>query len=167
MNEQNDLAQKHAIIERIKQVFPKNPRVKGKKWTKITNGLDQLAEERLQDMLQGKRWEDVIGHQSIGYNMTEIDHLFEITDEAYRYYLPAFLVASLLNPGIWFSYQLAIEKMWKISSRFTFEQLETFIAYLEFQAQFLRIHSRDRDAIEVIEDMMLRLMIRRDEVVKG
>ena len=79
MSEQDELGQKRdAIIERIKQVFPRKPPGKGKKGIKITQGGSyESAKERLRDMLEGKRWEDVIGHKSIGYNMTEVDHLFE------------------------------------------------------------------------------------------
>jgi hypothetical protein len=107
MSETNELEQRRQeIIAHIKQVFPKNPRVKGK--LRITQHSSSERNE-LREMLEGKQWIDIIGHPSIIYNFTDVDYLFTITDEAYLYYLPAFLTATMYPQGD--LYTLANEKI--------------------------------------------------------
>jgi hypothetical protein len=164
MTQTDDLEQRRQeIIAHIKQVFPKNPRVKGK--LRITQHSSSERNE-LREMLEGKQWIDIIGHPSIIYNFTDVDYLFTITDEAYLYYLPAFLTATMYQQGD--LYTLANEKIRGLIPKFSFEQIETLIAYFEYQIQFLHnIGYSIQDRFESIEDVLLRLMIRRDELAAG
>ena len=163
MSEQDDLAQKRdAIIERIKQAFPKSPRTKGK--LRITKNSSSASRD-LKEMLEGKKWEEVMGHRSIVYRLSDADYLFAITDEAYHYFLPAYLVDNLYNQSD--SYTLAYERIRHLLSKFTLEQIEILIAYFEFQVQAFRNERyTNKDHFEAIDDMLLRLMLRRDELAK-
>jgi hypothetical protein len=164
MSEQDDLDQKRdAIIKQIKQVFPKNPPGKGK--LRITKSSAHESSD-LKEMLEGKRWEDVIGHRSIIYRFSDADYLFAISDEAYQYFLPAYLVATMyLQSDL---YSLAYEKIKHLLSKFKLEQIEILIAYFEFQAKVFHDEgSTNEDRFKTIDDMVLRLMLRRDELAKN
>jgi hypothetical protein len=163
MSETDELEQRRQeIIERIKQVFPKNPPEN----LTLRNRYDLAAGERLREMLDGKLWEEVIYHKSVIYNFTEVDHLWELTDEAYCYYLPAFLVAALNAPEKWVFYSFEI--MLQNLSYFSQEQIATLIAHLEYFVQFAKQDSLpDYSFIEAIEDTLPHLTLRRDELAAG
>ena len=162
MSEQDGLAEKLAIIEQIKRVFPKNPRTKGK--LRITKTSSYESSD-LKEMLEGKKWEDVIGDRSIIYRFSDADYLFAISDEAYQYFLPAYLVATMyLQSDL---YSLAYERIRHLLVKFTLDQIEVLITYFKFQAKVFRDEgSSNEDRFEVMDDMVLRLMLRRDELAK-
>jgi hypothetical protein len=91
-----------------------------------------------------------------------------MTNEAYIYCLPAFLVATLINPEKWAMYSMVCEKIYEMRSQFTLEQLDVLIAFFDFHVQLQRSYPQipglDNDFLEAIEDMQLRLMLRRDEL---
>src|SRR5690349_4775435 len=102
MTEPDELAQRQdAIIERIKQVFPKNLATKGKKRLKITQGRSDYSSRKLIEIFEGKQWEDMIAYQGIVYYLSDVDYMRAISDKAYRYFLPTFLVATLKEPSAW------------------------------------------------------------------
>jgi hypothetical protein len=166
---QDKFAQKRdEIIERIKQVFPKKPRLMGKKATfEITHSnADYYPEGRdLREVFNEKRWEELIDNPDIIYMMSDVDYAGLIHDKAYLYYLPAVLVSTLKGSSFpWeYSYRL-FEKIREFLSRFTLDQLETLIAYFEFLVDY--VADGDSWYLEPVEDMLLRVMIRRDEVAK-
>jgi len=159
--------QRKELIEHIRRVFPKKPRGKGKKGLKLVRGNHPVESVRLRETFEGKSWEEAVSNPSVVYNLSDVDHLWEITDEAYRYYLPAFLVGTLLYPDHWVFYSLPFEKMSQMLSQFSADQLDVLIAFFDFHARELAketlVFGKD-PFLEAIEDMQLRLMLRRDEL---
>jgi hypothetical protein len=169
MSENDDLERKRdELIERIKQVFPKNPTVKGKlKIAKKISYSVGTENRRLEAMFERKRWEEVIGDPSLVYNMTDVDHLMVITDDAYRYYLPALLVATLNKPNNEALYGL-YHRLGSVISRFSLVQIDVLIEYFEFQTQLFQATSSlgrsHKSYLRDIEDYLLHLLFFRDHL---
>jgi hypothetical protein len=157
--------QRQVLIERIKQVFPKKPRGRGKKVRKLVRGKERVAGERLKETFEGKSWEEAVSNPSVVYNLSDVDHLWEITDEAYLYYLPAFLVATLNRPERLVFYSFPFFKIGNLFSKFSLEQLDVLIRYFEFLVQFWQQYEiYDIHFVEAAEDIQLRLMVYRDDI---
>jgi len=166
----NDLdSQRQTLIERIKQVFPEKPSVHGKGGLKLLE--DYVAPydyQHLRETLEGKLWEEIISEPSIIYTLSEIDYIRDMTDEAYMYYLPAFLVATLNNPLKWAMYSMVIETIYDLRAKFTPEQIDVLIAFFDFHARLQRSYPQypnvGNDFLEAIEDIQLKLMLWRDKL---
>ncbi|MEO8606854.1 MAG: hypothetical protein ABI690_03185 [Chloroflexota bacterium] len=165
MNEQDELAQKRdAIIGRIKQVFPKKPVTKGKKGVKITQGRSDYSSRKLIEMFEGKQWEDMVAYPGIVYYLSDIDYLRAITDKAYRYFQPAFLVATLKEPSAWIYTSNPLEKIYSFGSQFNLDELDAMIAYFEYQIEYRELFGGG--LTYEFENMLLHLLFRRDELAK-
>lgn len=163
MNDQDDLAQKwDAIIERIKQVFPRNPPVKGKKGMKITEGRSDYSSRKLIEIFKGKQWEDMITYPGIVYYLSDIDYTRAIDDKAYRYFLPAFLVATLKEPSAWVYSSNPLEKIHSFVTQFNLDELDTLIAYFEYQIKYRELFAGG--STYEYENILLYILFRRDEV---
>jgi hypothetical protein len=166
MSEQNDFDQKRdGIIEHIKKVFPKKPRLMGKKATFEVTYSDYYPSKELREVFSGKLWEELIDYPGIAYYLSDIDYTGIIHDKAYLYYLPTFLVAMLKEPSLLPQNHFgSFRKINGLLSRFSLEQLDILIAYFQFQIDY--IFSPDEWFLEPLEDMLLNLMLRRDELAK-
>ena len=89
----------------------------------------------------------------IVYNLSDIDHLRDITDEAYLYYLPAFLIGTLLYPDRWIYYSFPLEKISDLLSHFSSKQLDALIAFIDFHVH--KLMERASDFLEFGEDLYL------------
>jgi hypothetical protein len=166
MREQDDLAQKRdAIIERIKQVFPKNLQGKGKKSVKITQGRSDYSSRKLIEVFEGKQWEDMVTYPGIVYYLSDSDYTRAINDKAYRYFLPALLVATLNDPSTWIYTSNPLEKIYGFGSQFNLDELDAMIAYFEYQIEYRETYWGG--LIYEFENMLLHLLFRRDEVAKA
>jgi hypothetical protein len=97
--------------------------------------------------------------------LSDIDHLLEITDKAYLYYLPAFLIATLNRPSGLVFYSFPFAKISGLRSRFSPEQLEVLIDYFELIINLWQYPEfNDPHFVASAEDAQLRLMIWRDEL---
>ncbi len=162
---QEDLAQKRdAIIERIKQVFPKNLPTKGKKGLKITEGRSDYSSRKLIEIFEGKQWEDMVTYPGIVYYLSDIDYMRAINDKAYRYFLPTFLIATLKEPSAWIYTSNPLEKIHSFASQFNLDELDAVIAYFEYQIEYRETYWGG--LIYEFENMLLHLLFRRDEVAK-
>jgi hypothetical protein len=164
MSEQDDLAQRDAVIERIKQAFPKNPPAKGKKGVKVTQGRSDYASRKLIEAFEGKQWEDMLAYPSLVYEMSDIDFTRVMTDKAYRYYLPAFLIVTLNDPSTWIFTSGPFEKLYKFSSRFNSQELESLISYFKYQIEYRQQYRGARFQIESLENMLAYLVSHRDKL---
>lgn len=162
---QDELAQKRdAIIERIKQVFPRNPPSKGKKGVNITKGRSDYEERTLIEAFEGKRWEEMLSYPGLVYQMSDVDFTRVMNDKAYRYFLPAFLIATLNDSSRWIYIDHPILKIYEFLRKCSLKELDVLIAYFDYQVEYRRVHGMRYQ--ESLENMLLQLMFRRDEVAK-
>jgi hypothetical protein len=113
------------LIQQIKQTFPQTARREH-----IVNGYSPVTTERLKETLEGKDWDEAVLNPKIVYNLSDIDHMREITSEACLYYLPAFLIGTLIYPDSWIYYSSVLEKISTILPQFSSDQLDALIAFL-------------------------------------
>jgi hypothetical protein len=158
-------ARREAILEQIRQAFPKKPRVK--KALKLARRNFPYYEKRLEEEFRGKTWEEALALPKIVYMLSDIDYLREFTDEAYCYYLPAFLTAVMLETSKWL-YSAPIEYIGKLHSLFSAEQIAAIIAFLEYQAEFARADIfYNARIVDEIENLALKLMAYQAELETG
>ena len=165
MSELNPSPETIAIIEQIKRAFPN----KNKEKLRIARSIDPwpFYKQRLEEIFEGKYWEEVISYPNIIYCLSDVDYLREISDKAYFYYLPAFLVATLLQHQ-WTFYSYSLEKIQSFLPKFSLEQIDVLISYLEYWVAFERSQGiYVEDFVEALEDTQLRFMLRRDELQSG
>lgn len=125
------------VIEKIKRAFPKHWQPKGKqKLIRAWSGGYEA--DRLRELLEDKNWQDVVG-TDIVYYLSDPDYYVVLTDRAYAYYLPAFLVATLNEPDRWDSYTYVLDKIVQIAQKSSAAKVEALIAWLEFQKQYHHI----------------------------
>jgi hypothetical protein len=144
-------------ITKIEQAFPKKQ--PPKRVTKPTG--DRSIKKELTDYLNGQRWDKLIDDEHIVYRMSEFDYL---------YYLPAFLLTALKQTNQPF----ALNKPLGLLSKFTKQQLEALLAFLECFIIPLREYQQKQQAgtqrtihdpkLEILEDIQLRIMVRLDEL---
>jgi hypothetical protein len=133
MSETDDLEQRRqAIIERIKQVFPKNPPYKVKRSLKVTTNKTHYEHRKLAEIFEGKQWEELVEYSDVVYYLSDVDFLRTIHDSAYLYYLPAFLVAVLQKPRALVYYSFPLEKIKQLLSTFPIAQIDALIACFQF-----------------------------------
>ena len=136
MSDDVDIKNK-ALIEQIKQAFAENLLKKGYRPLHLVKERSSVPSQRLKETLEGKSWEEAAMDIHIVYNLSDIDHLRDITDEAYLYYLPAFLIGTLLYPDRWIYYSFPLEKISDLLSHFSSKQLDALIAFIDFHVHKL------------------------------
>src|SRR5258708_1959172 len=131
MNKTDLDKQRQEIIEEIKRVFPVTAPFSGV----LTNAdSHRAAVDRLMPMFDGKNWLEVASHRSAVYNLSEVDHLRAITDEAYTYYLPALLLAMLKTEQTdILTMELVRERIQKTSPMLSLDQLQVLIACVDYE----------------------------------
>lgn len=155
------------VEQKIRKAFPLEPRFSGE----LVRGYAPWISANLQAIFEGKVW-DKVGdtYPSIIYCMSDIDYLREITADAYFYYLPAFLIATLAEPNKFVYIRSVGEEILGFRGSFTQAQLEALIAFWEFHALLERQNHPDIPLfanigdLENIEDIQLKLMIYLDEM---
>jgi hypothetical protein len=171
MSETDDLEQqRQELIERIKQVFPKNPPGKGSnKQFKIVQGRREYEEKKLTEVFEGKRWEEMVSYPGIEYYLSELDFVNVISDKAFLYYLPAFLTTTLNDPQKfpWVYSSWLCEKLYNVVSKFSSDELDIVISYFEFQTNYCYKHDPDNPFLQSVENLLLHLLFKRDELAAG
>ena len=99
------------VLEKIRQAFSTEvQRKRTKRWIEELELFSRRTSrdiyyvgvsEQLMNLFAGKRWEDIWNNENILYYMSEIDYLRLISEEAFAYYLPAFLSATIGDPHEW------------------------------------------------------------------
>jgi hypothetical protein len=152
--------QRDEVIEKIKLAFPTSI-FTGKLYN---NDLSYTYEnERLTEMLSGKNWLEVVSNQKVFYYLSDVDFLRAITGDAYHYYLPALLTASLIEPDRLFYSQSTYQQISEIATSLTVKQVKAIIGYLECQEKYhirvMGVSSMLPDAeLEAIQGTYLRLL---------
>src|SRR5215216_3174417 len=112
-------AQRDELIARIKAVFPKNPPGKWKYEFNLTSP-NAVGISRIERVLSGKRWEIVIDSPEIISMFTDLDDVSELLPKAFRYYVPAFLIALLKTPyHVDNGFRWFFEHLWHLREKFT------------------------------------------------
>jgi hypothetical protein len=152
--------QRDELIARIKAVFPKNPPGKWKYEFNLTRP-NAIEARRLERVLGSNRWEAVIDDPELIPLFTDVDDVAALLPKAFRYYIPAFLVALLKtryrvdNGFRWF-----FEHLWYTRDKFSLEELEIVLAVLNDQ----REHLDDDDwEVDEFETAQLKLMYYLEE----
>jgi hypothetical protein len=151
--------QREAVIEEIKKAFPLKARPKG------------LVEDYYRTAYEGKQlleffkignWIKAIDHPDIAYILGDVDFRLAMTEKAFAYYLPAFLITTLNEP-----YKLAIStahvQIGRIAPELDVDKLQALIAYFTYQEQFWRGEQFNEYLLESAEDMLLKLLILLDQ----
>jgi hypothetical protein len=90
------------------------------------------------------------------YYLSDVDFLRAISGDAYHYYLPALLIASLLNPDRLFYAYNTYQQISEIATSLTVKQLKAIIGYLEYQVKFLNM-----DEITLLRNFDLETMMQK------
>ena len=147
------------IIEEIKRVFSVKPRPKElvhKHFRKNWEG------QHLIELFEGKSWTDFIDNYSFVYKFSNIDSIGVMTEKAYTYFLPAFLIQTTLQPNDEVSQNTFIE-IKSLASKFDVDQIQALIVYFTHQEQYWRVESFDTTFVQKIDDILLRLLFLLDE----
>jgi hypothetical protein len=152
--------QRDDLIARIKAVSPKNPPRKWKYEFNLTSP-NSIEANRLEHVLSGKRWEVVIDAPDIVPIFTDVDYASALLAKAFRYYLPAFLVAILKTPyRVDNGYRWFFEKFWHTRDKFSLDELEIVLAVLNYQRE--RMDNDDWE-VDQLETAQLRLIYYLEE----
>jgi hypothetical protein len=122
------------VIEKIKRAFPKHWQPKGK--SKLTRDGYSLEARPLKEALEGKTWQNVIGNPHTIDYLSEVDFMDALTDRAYAYYLPAFLVATVNEPDRWIFYSFVLEEIVQIAQKSSAAKVEALGCSKKITAQF-------------------------------
>ncbi len=163
MNNFNLDMQRETVIEKIKAAFSAAP-FTGKLFNHDFGYTYQ--NERLTETLGGKTWPEIVSHPKVFYYLSEIDFLRAITGDAYHYYLPALLIASLFNTEKIIYSQSTYQQVSEIATSLTIKQLKAIMGYLEYQEKYhmqyvedLGISSMLPDSeLEAIQSTYMRLL---------
>jgi hypothetical protein len=127
------------VIEKITVAFPITEPFNRKLTLDFPNQdgayHNEVARERLTEMLTGKNWWEVVSHRSVIYNLIDPDHQLAITGEAHFYYLPALLVATLIREEFTYS-RTVFEEICEFAASFSIPQLKAVMAYLECHEKY-------------------------------
>lgn len=145
--------QRDAVIEEIKQAFP-TTNFTGKLINDPSYGYQS---DRLTEMLSSKNWLEVISDPNIFYNLGDVDFLNAISGDAYHYYLPALLTASLTNTEKVFYAVSTYQQIREIATSLTVKQLKALMHYLEYQERCLNLTMYSGSEAEAIWKTYLRL----------
>jgi len=151
--------QREEIIEEIKRVFPVKPRPKElvhKHFRKNWEGKFVI------DKLEGKSWTDLIDDSSFAYSFNDIDFTSVINKKAFIYYLPAFLVFTVLRPWDIVS-QSAFIKIKEILPELGVDKLQVLISYFTYQGEYSRNAGLRHSFAENYDDLLLHLLFALDE----
>jgi hypothetical protein len=161
---------RQTAIAQLQQAFPKNRRIK-----KIaqSNGERGLAHE-LTEYFGGKTWDYFDSDNRIIYRMSDPDYLWVLTDQAFLYYLPAFLTVALKLPSHIQSTSLTLSKITTFLPKFSRQQVEALLACFDFFVEYEKQEHEGRQGatqriirnrtLEMLEDTQLRIMVRLDEL---
>jgi hypothetical protein len=151
--------QRDAVIEEIKRVFPVKPRPKEiveKQFRENWEG------KQLIELLEDKSWTDLVDDYSFVYTFGDIDDIQVMTEKTYTYFLPAFLVQTMMLPNDEASTNAFVEIM-SIAPKIDVDQLQALVSYFTYQEQYWREESFDMFFVQKIEDILLRLLFLLDE----
>jgi hypothetical protein len=129
------ITRRNELISRIKTVFPKNPPNKPFSIT-YNDFVDDYINDYLLGMFADKLWEDVISVRGLVYTLTDVDYLRAMTTYAFVYFLPALMVALLIEPHSWVFYSFFLETLSDHKDRLTLDQLEMIVAFLEYMVSW-------------------------------
>jgi hypothetical protein len=157
-------------IEKIRQSFPQNRRVK-----RVSKpSADPFYKKRINEYFDRQSWDNLVDDDHVVYNMSDVDYVWAISDKAYLYYLPAFLITSLHQSAYFIFAGIVIKRIGELLPKFTKPQLEALSSFLEFFAQYERNWNETRQhkpqkvardpILKNVENLQLSLMIRLDEV---
>ncbi len=147
------------IIEEIKRAFPVTPFVGKLTMHDVSYTYEN---DRLMEWLSGKTWPEIVSHPKVFYYLSDVDFLRAISGDAYHYYLPALLIASLLDSDRLFYHFGTYEQISEIATSLTVRQLKAIIGYLEYQDQLLNMEEnmilRNFDLEAIMQKTYLRLL---------
>ncbi len=120
--------QREVVTAKIEKAFPKERQTKGK--AKLTRGGYPYESRILKEALEGKSWQEVVNHAQIVYYLSEVDFMAALSERAYDYYFPAFLITSLNEPKAWVYYSFVLDYIERLGERSTVLRLEALAAWL-------------------------------------
>ncbi len=121
--------------------------------------------DRILELFGNKTWDEVPLTHWVIFALTDVDHLRALPDEAFVYYLPAMLLATLQPQAEFFEFALWCHRIRSLLARFNEAQLSALAAFLKYHADRLRAEDSFhllQQYVDLLEDLCLEILLYLD-----